>query len=648
MKLGIECVYYSKPEVKDSYSIDQQIRELAHQIELLVEEKKKSGTNEGYKIEFQRPLSLFSLFTKDQYLRCLISNTRQSDPLPSKISQEFEREKRQSSSIDLIKFDMFNRKVSLYDIIKSYLYTRELKFLVMHFFETELYVNMPFMIKQNFLSLLNLFMPNDIIPEYITDPLIYLFLGQLLLVLRISSISLFNCGYPEQTPSLSIPSEVADLAELCLDEIRNPIHISSFDYMQLSLLLKYYRLYSPESVTMVDDMVSLDINRIIRMTYMSDYNAVNSIRLNEEQKNRISNSKGFIWAKLIDLDYTKFLIDGTPLSLTEEFYSSKFPNLNELKVEPTDPSSILTVLRNRQELFDLIRPFSDLLNNVQNRPTISAIEAHLELLLSHMKTNNLDSILAKDSSTLDSRSLKSVQFSNLIDICSLIFMVSVHLLLTPDVDSSAKIRMSKRVMESLSIMLKLSYFLDSNRHPQYNVHEQFGYSFHLIPKIFQAQHRAFQFQLSLLIRSHYHTPNIFDSSELSLNPLKAISTSNIKVLLANFRRNSKFSIYCKRLHMMHKFMILKNFGITFERISSIKFQSLLESEIEEPNSERVQIHNIFQRSLIQLIGDEEVLVSNTITQPQVDELENFLTENGLDSSTIDQLENFLEKQTFLI
>jgi hypothetical protein len=592
-------------------------------------------------------LSLFSLFQKDSYLNCLIRNTK-GNVVPVKITQEFEREKRQNNSVDLLKFEMFQREISLYQLIKPYLLNKDLRFLVSHFFETELCIHYPFIIKESFLLQLTSLIPTDTLPEVITEPSSYLFLGQLLTIMRISAISLYNCGYPEIRHSFTVPPEVVNLAKLCLDEIRKPLHESTLEYIQLSVLLEFYNLYGPESVASIDDLISLDINRLIRITSISGYNSINLTPNDSSPAGRANNLKGFIWNKLIELDYIKFLNDGTPLSLNEEYYSTHLPSFHTIKSGFSETDIIFSSFRERRSVFPMIKPFSGLLNNMKDLPTIDTLELHLDRIIDYITVNSLEKILAKSSKTLEERILKSVQFVNLIDLACLNYMVSLHVLLTPNLEAEKRYEMAKRVMKSMNFMVNLSYFLDSSRHHLYNLQAQFGYSFHLIPRILQSQHRAFQFQLSLLVRSHYHgsaTPNFTDGV---LENLKNVSVTNIRVMLVNFRKNSKFNIYCKRLHMMHSFMVIKNFGVSVDKITSLNFLNLLESSVLQfEDKDLHQIHEVFQSSLITMKGDQEILNSNSYDGLERD-IEDFFEENGLNSSTIDQLEKFLERQMFMI
>lgn len=507
---------------------------------------------------------------KDPFYKSMLENCESSNKSQTLPLQETIKEKSAKFSTALLESERITRNVSLFSLIRPHLEDfNKVSNLLHHFFQSELFSVYSFLDKREFfLQFYQLYVNvNDI--QQVTDSIEqvdYIFLGQLLIILRMSMMSHYNGGEGThflQNPHLYINSEVVPLARLCLREIDRSLMSKNYiPYIQLLLLLNYYQMHSPEYGANSADYLQFDITRLFKLCLAVRFNVDPSDDL--PQANLIRK----IWFHILELNYIKFIYDGDPLLINvEKGYTTELPKLDLTKDEYEQ--EIIRNIHVRAKYHKLFHKAYALTSNVVSPPPLSELKALFDLILKEIYATDLSGMLKMDANaginpSSTAKFAKLTKFSTLLDLYILFAAICIPLFYN--------FKALKNVKESENVLLQttrltsslliLNYFIDSNQLSiKYNLHSQFGHTFHLISRLLECFIRMINIQVILLSRVCYYSTFNINQYTSSFHKVRDVLFKNLKVLLFNIgKMTPEVCSAAKEIHLMNVFKIIKNFG----------------------------------------------------------------------------------------
>lgn len=555
------------------------------------------------------PLSFFTIINLDPFVKSVLNAMKDNKKLPTKIRDEIIKEKR-----TVIDIPSYTSKDQLYESIKPFISDTNLVWsLVDNFFDSEVFNTCSFIDKEKFIHNLRDYIGPargyPAVSSVLNAPFDLIFIGTLLVILRISSCSVYNCGYENNFSPF--PVEVIDLAKQCYKEMKDVYQFHKIALLEFILILDYYRLNSPEEIDYLESHEATG-------AYILAYKIAIGLGLHLE-----SDSDHFkrLWFHIVELDTDQFLRDGCCTFLIDESgYSTKLPQAS---------NDATVYIRERYRVRELIKPLCSVITNVHIKPSISDLELMVGTLEAHLKKESIEWIF-----TLTSKSHRVAKFLNFLDISSLVYMVLYHLFLHyTSVDADLTIETMKRLLNISNPVLQTTHFFDSTKEHFYNLQELFGTNYTVIPKILSALHKFLQLQISVIGRTSYIIPKAsttIDSSIMDILEIKRIAYQNSKTIITNFGRISNVYFYAKRMNKIQTILFVNAFGTSHDASVSSTYLKVLDQEYKVVDSKVI---------------NDIVELNKTQEQRNIDE--NELLDIVLDQESIEQLEQMLSNQSFL-
>jgi hypothetical protein len=640
LKQGLICSYVTSAKDASDPSISHQLEVLKERLLNLEQRKAQLAEGSGAKVNFTHVLTFSSLITANKYLSNVIiysDKSKNTDEIPVIIEEQFEKEKRKISDIELMKHDLKVTNTTITDLIKTILIDKtEVWNFVNHFFESELYLGCSFIDKNAFYLRAHAFLSKIKTEEKINKHE-YGLAGIILMILRISSVSFYNCGYNSTQSSKLFGPDVSTLAILCLDETTLSMNQTSDDISSLMLLIYFYQGFSPESLGPVPFKDRVNVYELYQRFVESRLNC------EPEPKDPEALYRKRMWYQLLEVEKMEFIYSAYPMQIDSEKYTTELPKVHHTGL---DEDVINEVNRERYGIQSLLFKFSKMLNNVRTPSTLDSYENILELFRQH--NMKLDAILKMDSSTKQSRWKKTAKFLNFLDLGSLEYMLSIHIFLHYD-NASAPEDVFNRLLVSLTRIVDqfttLCYFLDSKQEHYYNLHDHFGYNIQLIPSIIQSLHKAFQFQTTILAKLCFQEGSL---TTPTAERLKEVMYQNSKIIISSWGRISDRYLYAKRIYMVLSFIVTKIFQADLTLMP--EYTKRLSSLDDIRPLSQVSCE-IILKNLARLNGDKDIS-QDAYKEPLTDYFEEVINNYPadflrIDTSTIENLEKFLNSDSFL-
>lgn len=553
------------------------------------------------------PLSFFALVNMDPFIRNLLNAIKESSKLPMKVHAELIKEKRQR----LTKIP----RSDLFQAIKPLISNTELTWsLVDRFFESELFNSCSIFQREDFTKvLINYIGPKGFpaIRSTADEPFDLIFLGTLLVILRISSWSLYNCGYENTEYFYPFGTESIDLARQCYDEVKEIFHFHKIPLLQFILILDFYRSNCPEDTDYVDGIES-------STTYITAYKLAISAGLHVycpmDYMKRI-------WYHILDLDTNQFLKDGACAYMIRD--TSFTIELSQ------DSSDAIAYIRTRHYARELAKPLMLAISDVCSKQTVDQLDPHIRKLEEYLADLSLTSIFE-----IPNKSVKTAKFLNFLDISSLSYMVLYHIFINyTGVNSSLAFETIGRLLTISAQVLQITHFFDSSRQHDFNLHKQFGSSFTLIPKILQTLHKFVQLQVSLVGRSRYLIPlKTGGNVNETFHEIRRISYQNSRLIISNFGKISNHYFYAKRMNRIQTILIINVFGTSYDSPISQEYLKLLDQE-----------HQVVDSKVLKDLLTE----LNPTTKEFVESPSDDILDMILDPESLEELDKLLNTQSFL-
>lgn len=563
-------------------------------------------------ISREGPLSFFTIINLDPFVKSVLNAMKDNKKLPTKIRDEMNKEKRNVTSIP----SSITSKHQLYDTIKPFISDTDLVWsLVDNFFESEVFNSCSFIDKEKFIHNLRDYIGPargyPAVSNVLNSPFDLIFIGTLLVILRISSFSVYNCGY--ETNFTPLPVDVIDLAKLCYKEVKDAYQFHKISLLEFILILDFYRLNSPEEIDYLESHEAMS-------TYILAYKIAIGLGLHLESA---SDHFKKLWFHIVELDTDQFLRDGScSFFIDESRYSTKLPQF------PNDSSFYI---RERYRVRELIKPLCSAITNVHIKPSISELENMIKKLEIFLNTENMESIFM-----LKDKSQRAVKFLNFLDISCLVYMVLYHIFLHyTSIDAGLTIETMKRLLNISNPVLQTTHFFDSTKEHFYNLQEQFGTNYTIIPKLLNSLHKFLQLQISLIGRTNYIIPgqatSSMDSTLKEILEIKRIAYQNSKTIIANFGRISNNYFYAKRMNKIQTILFVNVFGTSYDSPVSSTYLKALEQDYKVVDSKIINV----------------IVELNRTAHEQRNIDDNDLLDIVLDQESIEQLEQMLSNQSFL-
>lgn len=575
-------------------------------------------------VNFSDVLTLLSSFNKNKYLASTRRGMNEMEAVPLLIENELNREKKSVNDLALLKYNLKGK--NYYELIMPYLEVKPLVFgCIDRFFDSELIISCPFMDRSKVYTDLSALYHEDMIKQNPSREDL-LFIGQVLLIMRISYLSYFNCGYPTEEPPLLVDAQAYNLAVLCFDEAKFPTNITNLETTRLMLLIQFCHQYSPELIRWDVEPPFDKITDITKTAMLLGYN----MESNDEYVRRV-------WHQIMEVDRTDFIYSGKSKSILYNSYTTDFSK------RPTTRNDIGDVigesLYQRNKFQNLYETLSNKIKNVRSLSKLEDYENHLRSILDYIKDISLEKLLKMKHETREDRALKSIYFNNFLDLNCLAYMIGTRIFLYYD-DNSKTCQKSLESIETItkivSSMLPLVYFIDPHQLDDYNLQTHFGYSIHLIPKILQCLHRTAHSHFTIYAK--LKNEQTWNSK---LESLKKIITQNLKVLLSALSNVVDRYLYGKRMHLIHSYLMIS----MFENPSMQNLFNLHQDPSFRPMDDS-QVDAILKN--LQELSGERKLSSEVYNEPLVGYFENLLSNSEqieVDASTIEHIEKFLKNQS---
>lgn len=570
--------------------MDSQIKYLKNQIECI--ESSLANNSSKVPVNFSQTFSIASLIRRSIQRNPIFHNSNLEKTVPIFIEDALKRARDKVSNMDLLKFNMKQQGKTVYDTIEPYFadIVKVMK-LLNRFFNTELYANFIYIDKKQFNEKVDNFFsskrgqlsPND-----------YAFMGQLLIIMRISYISSYNCGYDEKDEDLYVGCEASHLASLCFEEGQFPLHIQDIDTIRLMLLIFDYTDNSPESIDLKYGGGKCNEQSLVRLCVGLKYNI-------DPLKSKDSNFIRIIWHRILDLERTDLIYNGFSVLTDSDTYTTTLPVLGNPDNTSFENMTLKRFHDRDNNFRELIFKVFNMVTNTKNPPTLDEFQVLLDKLVRQCNESNLEFILKLDSDTEEQRCLKAFKFIDFLDFHCMAFMLAYKVFshIEDQPASSNKKGAIENVIRIGNSIITLAYFIDPHQQHFYNLREHFGYNIQLIPKIVQILHRVITLQYALLTKSCFQNSL---GTNFKLHEIKRITFQNIKVSISSFGKIADNYLHAKRLYMVHSYFVLKFFGQTCN-IPDFLVASLKEKNFQTLSEED---SDCILKNLIELTGDRAI------------------------------------------
>ncbi|KAH3686067.1 hypothetical protein WICPIJ_002947 [Wickerhamomyces pijperi] len=580
--------------------------------------------------------------------------------------------KSSSQSTELLEARCVKENIPLYQLIKPHIEDfNHIQSLVMLFFESELYHIYSFLNKTDFfLQFYQLYDSSTLlINNGIKHEGDYLFLGQLLLILRISSLSKYTDSFNHIANEIS--DEVVPLARLCLSELnRSFVYHHTLPYVQLIMLLNYYQLHSPEYGSSSADYLQFDISRLVKTCLAARYN------VDPDPANPQCHRIRKVWFHVLELNYIKFIRDGDPLIITvdskgeQQSYTTKLPSLD--MAEDQLERAVVTNMIARSELHAHFQKIYVLVSDVVTPPPLIKIHEAFDLLVDKLYEIGLPNLVSNEELlkmnqnkpiiNLVSRLSRLSQITNVLDAYSLIVNLGIPLFYNYKANKnfSCAQQIVLKLATCTGSLLSVNYFMDVSisagariqNSVKYDINVQFGYSLHLMGSILESCNKVMLILIVLLSRVSYY--GTFKNGEEAAKYQKMSDTTfkNLKVLLFNIGNLGSRYLFAKEIHLLNVFKMVMNFGkgqscsLTKGYLGLLqKNNTLLEnSKFDEPLCEIVvnNIQDLKGEESSLRITDDGFLSELHSSNESIDFYFEKCLDSFFDCRAIERLEKFIE------
>ncbi|KAH3682706.1 hypothetical protein WICPIJ_006326 [Wickerhamomyces pijperi] len=604
LKIGYKCLYVSPIDVSSLRSLDEKILELQHQLDSL-HSMKSSKHPEGEEVEEQghtedidpkndpaaksntrvgtpsrsgsNALTMarendnkinrfylvgsnisFTAFVKknDPFYKSMLDNLEKHSTNSGLPINSVLKAKSFSQATELYEAKCIKESMPLYYLIKPHLQDfSKVQRLVNLFFESELCLIYSFINRIDFLmEFYQLYDSSLSIKKDVSHQSEYIFLGKLLLVLRVTALSRY-CTAIE--PSNIDPS-VVPLARLCLIEIdRSTTGKNTLTYIQLLMILNYFQLHSPEFGGRSVDYLQFDISKLIKVCLGARYN----IDPGEDHPQCHMIRK--IWFHVLELSYIQFLKDGNPIIInSKSTYTTKLPTL--AMAEDESDTAVITNMITRRSLHEIFQQVHDLSTDVVTPPPLSQIHDLFDRLLALKSKIGIPESLNLLTICSRTEMLSRIsQITNSLDVYGLLVTVGFPLFYNYRANKDfihAREVLIKAVSCSMD-MMPVTFFMDlMTRSEKYNITLQFGYSLHLMGSILESCAKMISILVTLLSRVCYYETFKFGTDAEEYQKLANRLFKNLKVLLFNMEKLGDRYLFAKEIHLLNIFKIIVNFG----------------------------------------------------------------------------------------
>ncbi|CCH45841.1 hypothetical protein BN7_5427 [Wickerhamomyces ciferrii] len=560
-------------------------------------------------ISKEGPLSFISIINMDPFIRNILYSVKNIRKHQLKIQEEVNNPRPDNLSP--------TPSSELFNVIKPYIIdTKLVWFLVNHFFDSEVYPSCSFISKESFKSCLINYIGPESFPavRYKVDtPFDHIFLGTLLVIMRISSASFYNCGYSTDFEHNTIGPEVVALARRCYDITKSQYLSCRLEMLQLLLIINYYDNNAPEEVTSLE---SHETEGVAIVAYRIAMGLGLNLECETEHLKRL-------WYHIVQLDTEQFVRNGaSDFFIRDESYTTTFPKIKDISTDVTVE---------RFKVRTLLKSIALRITNVRETLSISILESLIRPLEVYLEDVSLDSIFKTPN-----KALKAAQFLNFMEISSVIYMVTYHICIhLTGIDSERAINKMFQLLSISNKIIPVTHFLNSSKEHQFNLQQQFGYSFNIIPKILQTLHKFSQLQISLTGRANFFLIMNNDVDTLNFKEMKRIAYQNSKMIIRNFSRIDTEYFFSKRIYKIQTLIFFNCFGTTYDSSVSQTYLDLLRNEPQIVDSK------VFGE-LVEL-NKSDINNDQSSKENEVSDILNL----QIDQQIIEELGNILETDSFL-
>lgn len=675
----------------DISSLDEKILELVCQLKVLRDKQMKSNTATNIEIldsvaasepspvtEFPEvPQQSDNTINRQYLVGSILSGTafvKRNDPFYKSMLENCEnsrnatlplnrisKAKSSRHSTELLESKRFREKISLYELIKPHLESfHDVSDLVILFFESELCHVYSFLNRSDFFLRFYRHYGSDlVINTDLHTQADYIFLGQLLLVLRISFLSRYTASRQSNKDNHYVVSEeVVPLARLCLEEVdRSMLGKNTLAHIQLLMLLNYYQLHSPEYGSNSADYLQFDISRLVKICLRARYN------VDPLSSNPHCHMIRKIWFHVMELNYLKFIKDGDPLIINALGggiqFTTQLPSLS--MAEDEIDKILIANMISRTEVHELFQRAHDLVSDVVTPPSLKVLHQLFDDLLDFMTVIGLSKLLSSvvDKNLL-SRLTRLLKMTTLLDLYTLFINLGIPLFY--NYKSNKNFHASQDILTKLATftgkLLPLNYFMDkSSESLKFNINAQFGHSLHVMGLILESNNRIVGLLVTLLSRICYYGTFKFGKEAELYQKSTDVIFKNLKVLLFNIGSLSDMYLFAKEVHLLNVLKIIMNFGKDKRCHMTKGYLHLLQQNemLKQSTKFDEEVCTIVVGHIAELNGEEESLIITddgflnelVSSNESIDLYFEKCYDSFFDYDAIERLEKLIDKDSFL-
>ncbi|KAH3682544.1 hypothetical protein WICPIJ_006487 [Wickerhamomyces pijperi] len=384
------------------------------------------------------------------------------------------------------------KEATLLEMISSVLKDKKLMWmLIERFFNSELYCVLPILDKEEFKKdLLNILTPEEFGGKTelnIQKRQDVAFIGTLIMVMRLASCSLYNCGKPrsnltcEQKYILDHPIGlgVMNVVNRCIAAIQN-YKVPDIKILQLFLMKKCYSIYSPEDADCITNADPASLGLLLDHSFRC---GINRDPMVSKDKSASANLIRRLWHQIVFMDQHQLMVVGCPSLIDLRYHDTHFPHLGESE-NPLE-LCINKSITERSEMLQRCHPLLMIILDVRRLPNVAEVNAKLKELQQLIdEQGKFDEIRKTEALTIESRMAKLIRFYRKVDYASLQFVIYHHFFLFYNQQNNKEMSvyyLLELIKKSRDFIAISKYF--DQRYPDYNLANDFSTPLLLIPRI---------------------------------------------------------------------------------------------------------------------------------------------------------------------
>lgn len=390
--------------------------------------------------------------------------------------------------------------------------------LVDKYFDSELYCCMPILDKTEFIDQLSGIIgprnnsPGKSITINITRKIQLAIIGILLIVMRMSSLTLYNAGKPLEQPLSSsdqfisdhpVGKEAISTAVDCLSEVLTfkETHVT---ILQFNLMMQHYKFIGPEDCDCVVASSITNTGPLIHAAVGSGLNRDPTLSHPNYDKPDLLRR---LWYLVVYLDYYQMMLVGYGPVVNYDFHDTDLPILNHH--ESALQYGINEAFHDRKRIFESCRPLLTSVLSVKRPPKIKTVLNHLKKLEELVETSvKIEEIMRIPSDSVLDRFRKMRLFQSTSDQNALLFMIYYNFFLhhNEKKDSEKSLYYLLQMLKiSKNVYPYLNFFGKPDKSNEaFNLNKHFGVGALAIPKMELCLHRVSELMISLLGRIKTH------------------------------------------------------------------------------------------------------------------------------------------------